>query len=141
MGAIAEGLVAYAQPLLDQTDGSVEQLNKAFAIGQLCFNLAMLPEDSRDKTLGEMRSALKMDDEEFDAFRHSIVAPMIQRHQEMFPRMHRRVATEPSQSSALPLAHPTMAASGERYPGTDRYAPCPCNSGQKYKFCCGVKRR
>src|SRR5271165_5347348 len=27
MGAIAEGLVAYAQPLLDQTDGSEEQLN------------------------------------------------------------------------------------------------------------------
>jgi hypothetical protein len=29
MGAIAEGLVAYAQPLLDQTDGSEGQLNKA----------------------------------------------------------------------------------------------------------------
>ena len=40
MGAIAEGFVAYAQPLLDQTDGSEEQLNKAFAISQLCFNLA-----------------------------------------------------------------------------------------------------
>ena len=32
MGAIAEGFVAYAQPLLDQTDGSEEQMNKAFAI-------------------------------------------------------------------------------------------------------------
>ena len=46
MGAIAEGFVAYAQPLLDQTDGSEEQLNKAFAISQLCYNLALLPEDS-----------------------------------------------------------------------------------------------
>ena len=48
MGAIAEGIVAYAQPLLDQTDGSEEQLNKAFTISQLCYNLALLPEDSRD---------------------------------------------------------------------------------------------
>ena len=58
MGAIAEGLVAYAQPLLDPTDGSEEQLNKAFTISQLCFNLALLPEDSRDTTLSEMRPAL-----------------------------------------------------------------------------------
>jgi len=32
MGALADGFVDYAQPLLDQTDGSEEQLNKAFAI-------------------------------------------------------------------------------------------------------------
>ena len=23
----------------------------------------------------------------------------------------------------------------------DRYAPCPCGSGEKYKFCCGEKGR
>ena len=45
MGALAEAFVAYAQPLLDQTDGSEEQLNKAFAISQLCYNLALLPDD------------------------------------------------------------------------------------------------
>ena len=48
MGAIAERFVAYAQPLLDQTDGSEEQLNKALTISQLCFNLALLPEDQRE---------------------------------------------------------------------------------------------
>ncbi len=141
MGAIAEGFVAYAQPLIDQTDGSVEQLNKAFAISQLCFNLALFPEDSREKTLSEMRAGLKMDDEEFDLFRRSIVAPMIRRHQEMFPLMHRRIATGPSQSNPSPGAHSRMAASAEKYPGTDRYAPCPCNSGEKYKFCCGARGR
>ena len=52
MGAMAESFVAYAQPLLDQTDGSEEQLNKAFAITQLCFNLALLPDDQRDTVLG-----------------------------------------------------------------------------------------
>jgi uncharacterized protein YecA (UPF0149 family) len=66
---------------------------------------------------------------------------MIQRHQEMFPRMHRRVPHDPSPSSPAAPAHPSKAAPGERYPGTDRYAPCPCNSGEKYKFCCGARRR
>ena len=148
MGAIAEAIVAYAQPLLDQTDGSVEQLNKAFTISQLCYNLALLPEDSRETSLSEMRADLNMTDEEFDAFKSSIVAPMILRHQEMFPRMHQRVSTEhlqsrPSpadlQSRLSPAANPKTGSAGA-YPGTDRYAPCPCNSGEKYKFCCGRKR-
>jgi len=85
--------------------------------------------------------ALGLPQEEFDAFWRSIVAPMIRRHQEMFPQMHRRVATDPSQSGPSPRAHPRMAAPAEPYPGTDRYAPCPCNSGQKYKFCCGARGR
>ena len=53
MGAIAEGIVAYAQPLLDQTDGSVEQMNKAMTISQLCWNLALLSEDARDHIVVE----------------------------------------------------------------------------------------
>jgi hypothetical protein len=142
MGAIAEAFVAFAKPLLDQTDGSHEQLNKAFAISQLCYNLALLPEDDRCAAFTEMQQTLKMDDEEFDDFRRSVLVPMIQRHQEMFPLIHRRVPHDPSQSSpSLGAQHPTKAARAERYPGTDRYAPCPCNSGEKYKFCCGAKRR
>jgi hypothetical protein len=144
MGAIAEGFVAYAQPLLDQTDGSEGQLNKAFMISQLCFNLALVPEDSRDRAMSEMRPSLNMSDEEFDDFRHSIIVPMIRRHQEMFPQMHRRVSTNSSPSGPSPSgpslrARPRMTASAQPYPGTDRYAPCPCNSGEKYKFCCGKK--
>ena len=144
MGAIAEAFVAYAQPLLDQTDGSDEQLNKALAISQFCYNLSLMPEDSRDGALSEMRSTLGMDDEEFDDFRRSIVGPMIQRHQEMFPQMHRQRSTDfpqsgPSRSGPSFGSRPEMARA-EAYPGTDRYAPCPCNSGRKYKFCCGKKR-
>ena len=141
MGAIGEAMVAYAQPLVDQTDGSAEQINKVFTISLLCWNLALLPEDSRETTLSEMRPNLKMDDDDFDEFRLSIVVPMIRRHQEMFPQMHRLGSTAPSQSVPSPLAHPRMAAPGEKYPGTGRYAPCPCHSGRKYKFCCGVKSR
>jgi uncharacterized protein YecA (UPF0149 family) len=116
-------------------------LNKALAMTQLCYNLALLPEDDRAATLSEMRSSLEMDDEEFDEFQRSIIIPMIQRHEEMFPQMHRRVSASPWQSGPSPGARPSRAATGEAYPGTDRYAPCPCGSGEKYKFCCGAKRR
>ena len=37
MGAIADAIAAYAQPLLDETDGSLEQMNKALAVTQLCW--------------------------------------------------------------------------------------------------------
>ena len=145
MGAMAEAFVAYAQPLIDQTDGSEEQVNKAFAISQLCFNLALMPEDSRDRTLSEMKLSLEMNDEEFDDFKRSIVVRMIRRHQEMFPLMHTRGSTNSWQSGHSPSgpslpARPRMAEPAAAYPATDRYAPCPCNSGKKYKFCCGKKR-
>src|SRR5437660_9094591 len=87
MGAIAEGIVAYAQPLLDQTDGSEEQLNKALTLSQVCWNLSLLPEDEQDQMISEMRSSLQMEEDEFAEFRRAIIDPMIRRHQEMFPLM------------------------------------------------------
>lgn len=141
MGAIAEAFAAFAQPLIDQTDGSEEQLNKAFSISQLCYNLALLPEDSRDQHMSELRLSLEMDVEEFDEFRRSIVIPMILRHQEMFPQIHRRSTANVSQSGPSLPALPRMAAATVAYSGTDPYVPCPCNSGRKYKFCCGKKGR
>ena len=142
MGAFGEAFVAYAQPLLDQTDGSEGQLKKAFALSQLCYNLSLMPEDGRDQALSEMRSSFQMDDKEFDDFRRSVVVPMVQRHQKMFPHMHLPRAANflqsgPSPSASALRASPRSGARGEAYPGTDRYAPCPCNSGRKYKFCCG----
>lgn len=141
MGAIAEVILAYAQPLLDQTDGSIEQLNKAMSIGMACYNLAMLPEGERDRVIGEMRQTLSMDDKEFEEFRQSIILPMIRRHEEMFPLLHRGGSSPFGPSSPSPSVPTKKAAPGEKYPGTDRYAPCPCGSGEKYKFCGGAKRR
>jgi hypothetical protein len=137
MGAIAEAIANYAQPLLDQTDGSVEQLNKVFSIAQFCWNLALLPEEGRDEALAEMQPALKMDDDEFDEFRRCVIVPMIRRHQDMFPRLHRRGSMERSTGAPLSQTHPTTLARTKKYPGTGRNEPCPCNSGKKYKFCCG----
>jgi len=140
MGAIAEGFAAFARPLLEQTDGSLEQMNKAFAIAQLCFNLAMLPEANRRQTLSELRADLAMDDKEFEEFQSSVVVPMIRRHEEIFPQMHRRASAGPLPSGPALPAPPRRAAPAERRTGIDRYAPCPCNSGKKYKFCCGMKK-
>ena len=141
MGAIADGIAAYAQSLIDQTDGSLEQMNKALALSQLCFNLALSPEDSRERQLRELQPRLQMDDEEFDDFRRSIITPMIERHRDMFPRMHQPLSTATLQSDLPQREYPGMAAPAETSPVPDRYAPCPCNSGEKYKFCCGKKRR
>jgi len=156
MGAIAEAIVAYAQTLLNETDGSEDQMNKALAISQFCWNLAMMPEDAREKSILEMQPKFKMDDDEFDDFRRSVIAPMIRRHEEMFPRMHGLDSPEPlqsgpwrtgrsqsgrSQSLPFPLAHSRTATRAEKYPGTGRYDPRPCGSGRKYKFCCGQKGR
>jgi hypothetical protein len=152
MGAIAEAMTIYAEPLLEQTDGSLEQMNKALTLSQCCYNLALLPADERSNLLAEMQRSMQMDDEEFEDLRDHVIFPMIRRHEQMFPFMHRRdaqgrslpmpsVLAEPAKSHTIPAAQaePPKAAPGEKYPGTDRYAPCPCNSGEKYKFCCGAK--
>jgi hypothetical protein len=141
MGAITDGMVAFAKPLLDQTDGSTEQVRKALALGALCFNLALVTDAERAKVLGELRSNFKMDDKEFDEFRSFLIVPMIRRHEEMVPLMHRRSAAGLSPSRPTLPAPPATGARTEKYPGTGRYAPCPCDSGRKYKFCRGAKGR
>ena len=139
MGAIAEAIKAYAQPLLDETDGSIEQMNRALSLGQVCWNLALMPEEARNEALREMGPSLKMEADEFEAFRRTVIVPMIRRHEAMFPRMHGLGSTGGFNSSVR-AATPSSTkppVSGEKYPGTGRNAPCPCNSGKKYKKCCG----
>lgn len=127
MGLIAESVVAYAQPLFDATDGSLEQMQKAMGIAQMCWNLALLPESKQEAMLDDMRSAFEMDDAEFAEMRESIIAPMILRHHEMFPNMPR----PDSQPTTRPSSRELKSA------GIGRNDPCPCNSGKKYKRCCG----
>jgi hypothetical protein len=144
MGGIADAIMAYTKPLLDQTDGSIEQMNKALALGQMCYNLALVPEGRRDQAIDDLRSSLEMDDQEFANFRSSIVLSMIQRHHDMFPQLHRShrrdladlSPPEPFPTAAHFAADQQKPARSEKFPGASPYAPCPCNSGKKYKFCC-----
>ena len=147
MGAFGDAFAAFAQPLIDQTDGSTEQIQKALSLSQLCYNTALLPADKREEMFAEFRSSLGMDDDEFDDFRRSVLEPMIARHERMFPRLHERLRGSSSTGGGLswlearPLASDPQAASGAKKSTVDRYAPCPCGSGKKYKFCCGAKAR
>ena len=126
MGKMADSLAAFAQPLLDETDGSQEQMNKALQIAQVCWNLALMPEGEREEHIEELYQGLNMGENKFRDFRDSVIVPMIKRHHEMFPDM----AQFGSQTTPPPQHE-------EKYPGTARNAPCPCNSGKKYKRCCG----
>jgi len=137
MGAFGESIMAYAQPLLGETHGSIEELNKGLTLGQICWNLSLMPEEARDEALREMQSILKMDAGEFEAFRRDVVVPMIQRHEQMFPWMHGPGSTGASTKISAPPSSTPPPVSRELYPGTARNAPCPCNSGKKYKKCCG----
>jgi hypothetical protein len=109
MGVIAESIVAYAQPLLDETDGSIENMNRALFLAQLCWNLALLSEKEREQSLAEMRPSFAMDDAEFKDFQQSVVQPMIRRHYEMFPNMPRLGSASASRA--------TTVAGAQRYPG------------------------
>jgi preprotein translocase subunit SecA len=122
MGSFGELMVAYAQPLFDKTDGSYTQMQNTLSIAQLCWNMALMPRDEREKQIAAMQPKLAMNDAEFAEFRDSILLPMIARHHEMFPDMHRT----DSQKRA-PIQREK----------TGRNDPCPCSSGKKYKRCCG----
>jgi uncharacterized protein YecA (UPF0149 family) len=133
MGAIADAIVDYAQPLFDQTDGSLEEMNRAMSIAQMCWNFSLLPENRRDAAIEKLKPELKMTDEEFAVFRKDLILPMIQRHCEMFPGLHAR--PKPAANEARSAPGPT-----KKHSGSTRNAPCSCGSGRKYKQCCGARK-
>ena len=137
MGAFGDAFAAYTQPLIDEGDGSREEIETAFLFGQLCWNLALAPEDSRQEMLDNIQPTLKMDDGEFEGFKASVVFPMIQRHYDMFPDMHKPAAPNVLDAVSPRAREASIPAEAGNYPGTPRNAPCPCNSGKKYKRCCG----
>jgi uncharacterized protein YecA (UPF0149 family) len=133
VGAIADAIVAYAQPLFDQNDGSIDKMNRAMTVAQMCWNLAILPEDQRETAIDELKPTLNMTDGEFTEFRQHVVLPMIQRHREMFPGMHARSKQTSNMVGVVPS--PT-----KKHARTGRNAPCPCGSGRKHKLCCGARK-
>lgn len=138
MGAIANAIMNYAQPLIDATDGSPAQLQNAMTLGQLCWNMALMPEEDRGVFLDNMEPMPNMTAEDLEAFKRTLVVPMIARHHEMFPDMHRRgtIASSPG-ASFHDIPRPATRRPVKKYAGTGRNERCPCGSGKKYKLCCG----
>lgn len=140
MGAFGKAFAAYIQPLLDDTDGSEEQVEKAFMFGQICWNLALAPEDMHQETLDDLQQTFKMDDGEFEDFKGAVVFPMIQRHYDMFPHMHEQDMSNDVETQSMWEKEAPIPAAAEMHSATSPNAPCPCNSGKKYKKCCGRMR-
>ena len=140
MGAIADAMVEYAQPLIDDTDGSIEQMNKALSLAQICWNLALLPENELEENIAEMQPSIGLNKAEFEDFRRSLILPMIRRHHKMFPKMSKmsnQGTAKGPKVTVTPIESSTTTPKAKKYPGTGRNDPCPCNSGKKYKKCCG----
>lgn len=126
MGAMGDAMTAYAEPLVEATDGSPEAVQKAFSMAMVCWNLSLLDEGAAAESIDEMRSTLQMSEDEFRAFRHDVIERMIRRHRDMFPGLHSR----PSGDRDGGVTRTIRAAS------VGRNDLCPCGSGKKYKKCC-----
>jgi hypothetical protein len=139
MSAITDASLRYAEPLLDATDGSPEQIQHALTLSQMCWNLAISPKDTREEFLVGMQPALGMDDDEFEEFQRTVAKPMTRRQQDMIPALLRASATNPSERVSGP-APPRLATmpSVQKYAGTRRNERSSCGSGKKYKVCCGL---
>ncbi|MBK1725279.1 SEC-C metal-binding domain-containing protein [Thiocystis violacea] len=138
MGAIADAISRFAQPLLDAADGSPQEIQRALSLGQLCWNLALMPEDSREQSLADMQPTLKMNDADFQELKRDLIMPMIRRHHAMFPNMQRLGTGDPHAALGEPARSPSVQIHPPKpYAGTGRNARCPCGSGRKYKVCCG----
>jgi uncharacterized protein YecA (UPF0149 family) len=138
MGVIGDTILEYIQPLLQGTDGSEEQLQKAARLGQTCWNLALMPDSKRAEAIAQLQSSLEMDDKMFAEFRAEMIEPMVERHKTMFPGMHRGDGVGLNLGSPpKPKRAQTKPANTQKYAGTGRNERCPCGSGKKYKVCCG----
>ncbi|QDV41055.1 preprotein translocase subunit SecA [Stieleria neptunia] len=132
MGAMADAMAAYAQPLIDETDGSPEQMQMALNVAMACWNIGKLPEDKRQSAINSFADSMGLDEAECEAFQDDVLMPMISRHDEMFGQVFQSNAPGRSDWESGLEAKPPKAQA----PKPGRYDPCPCNSGKKYKFCC-----
>ena len=139
MGAIAEAMVEFARPLIDATDGSIEAMNRALSVSSLCYNLGCLPEEAREPIISEMKIKLNLNDLEFEEFKRSVITPMLQRYETMFGGRQLSGFDNFLHSRPQRPSRPIVEANNEVISKPDRYALCDCNSGLKYKFCCGKK--
>jgi hypothetical protein len=85
----AQQMVEFVQPLLDQTDGSTEAVNKVMSLGMICWNLAMAPNDDQARRLSELAEKTFPNEETRAAFRET-ARVMVERHHQMFPELHDR---------------------------------------------------
>jgi hypothetical protein len=84
---MGKSIADYAQPLVDQAEGSPGKIEKALGLAMICWNLSILPDAEHDEFLADLQKTLEMDDKTFREFRRDLITPMIRRHREMSPEM------------------------------------------------------
>lgn len=88
-------LVEFVQPLIDETDGSREEVETWMLIGNLCWNIALqgLDRDGEDQEIAKivdmMRGKAEPGDREAFA---GLLRQLLRRHREMFPEEHELAA-------------------------------------------------
>ena len=82
----AQQMAEYAQPLVDETDGSSTSVQAALNFAMLFWNLAVTRDDAtRERHLAEMKQRIdEAERAEFD----QTARMMVERHRRMFPEMH-----------------------------------------------------
>lgn len=82
----AQQFVSFAQPLLDSTDRSKAETQKALTLAQFLWNVAVTRDpEKRAALLGDLLRDIP--EGEREAF-EGIARDMLQRHREMFPELH-----------------------------------------------------
>lgn len=138
MGAMADAMVEYCRPLIERTNGSHESVQSAINVGMTFWNLALLDESERKVGIQNLIDSLDLSAADARVFEEEVAVDMIQRHRDMFPGMH----SSEYGLNGFGFANRSHAfaahTKSDPYAGTAPYAPCPCRSGKKYKFCCRV---
>jgi hypothetical protein len=84
----ADQLMAFAAPLLDATDGSTDEVDKATAVASALWNLALLPKEQRETSLLATAQSLGGASDEARSEFLGLARLMIERHEDMFPELH-----------------------------------------------------
>ena len=83
----AADIADFASPLLDATDGSAEQRQRALDMTMAFWNLAVIKDDrERERALDALTESFEAEEERLQF--KSLAADMIERHRLMFPDMH-----------------------------------------------------
>lgn len=88
---ISDRLIEVARPLLDDTKGE-EAERKSIALAAFGWNLAVLPEEEREKELSEIADKLALDDPADKSMLRDILVSMIGRKNSLFPDDNRFIA-------------------------------------------------
>jgi hypothetical protein len=83
----AAQMMRFVAPLLEAAGDDPARRERALSLGTTFWNLALLDEEQRERTIDDIAERLGDDPAKSASFR-TMAADMIERHRALFPRMH-----------------------------------------------------